>query len=407
MIRRSYAGTYFGTLGSGGTFALFVNDDNTGAFLAFAPGSRTAYLSRAVMINDTGRFRFVTTTTGIILVQLSAPGTPPTAAAIDDLVIEGNIADSGAITGASTSGAPLSITGAKTADTGSAAAGFYQAGTANGSAQTLAIISAAGDALFVTQTGAIVDGGTGTVNSAGTVSVTTAGRQTIAATVSIENASLSATVTGANGAITTFNGFAANSTAAAAQRLSNLSSRTTAGSGDQVAIAGFVIAGTESKTVLVRAVGPALRGFGVTTALGAPRLDLMRNGTAAPLATNTGWGTAGNSAELANAAVRSGAFPLAAGSADSVILTTLAPGNYFALVSASDGRAGVSLVEVYDLSGDSAAQRLVNLSTRALTGTGDATLIAGVVVSGAKLGNRRCIRDPVKPDTRHYPCRVR
>ena len=109
-----------------------------------------------------------------------------------------------------------------------------------------------------------------------------------------------------------------------------------AGTGDQVAIVGFVIAGLESKTVLVRAVGPTLRNFGLTTVLAAPRLDLMRGTT--QIATNTGWATSGNTAELAAAAARSGAFALTAGSADSVIVTTLAPGAYSAIVSASDGR---------------------------------------------------------------------
>ena len=40
------------------------------------------------------------------------------------------------------------------------------------------------------------------------------------------------------------------------------------------------------------------------------------------------------------------------------------------------------LLEVYELSGDALAQKLVNLSARAVTGTGDNTLIAGLVVRG-------------------------
>ncbi len=387
ITRASYAGFYSGTLGNGGSFALIINADNTGVFLAFAPGSRTAYVSRAVTVDASGRFRFVVTTTGGGTTAASGPGAgaPPVAAAVDDLVLEGTISAGGAITGASTTGAALTLSGNQTANTGgpAATAGFYQAGAAGSSATTLAIVNPAGQALIITQSGNTVDGGTGQVDATGRVSVTTAGQQTIAATFSAENTALNATVTTATGATTTFAGVAASSAAAAAQRVVNISTRTTAGTGDQVAIVGFVIAGTESKTVLVRGVGPALRTFGVTTALASPRLELMRSGSSTPLATNSGWSAAANSAELAAAASRSGAFALAAGSADAALIATLSPGTYTAVVTAATGQAGVALVEVYDLSDGFAAQRLANLSTRAAVGTGDSTLIAGVVVTGS------------------------
>jgi hypothetical protein len=66
-----------------------------------------------------------------------------------------------------------------------------------------------------------------------------------------------------------------------------------------------------------------------------------------------------------------------------VILTTLAPGTYTALMSASDARPGVGLIEIYDLSGGSLAQKLSNLSIRAAVGTGEGTLISGLVVGGS------------------------
>ena len=75
-------------------------------------------------------------------------------------------------------------------------------------------------------------------------------------------------------------------------------------------------------------------------------------------------------------------FALAANSADSVIFTTLPPGPYTAQVSAASGAAGVALIEVYDLSAAAAGQKLFNISTRANAGSGDATLIAGISVSG-------------------------
>ena len=164
----------------------------------------------------------------------------------------------------------------------------------------------------------------------------------------------------------------------AAQRLSNLSSRVRV-AGD-VAIAGFVIAGTASKPVLIRAAGPALGALGVAGALSAPKLDLYRG--AAVIATNTGWTNAAASAVIAAAAANSGAFAFAPGSADSAILTTLLPGAYTAVIGAGAGTPGVGLVEIYDLSPATAGRNLLNLSTRAVAGTGAETLISGFVIGG-------------------------
>jgi hypothetical protein len=387
VLRRSFAGSYFGALSNGGTFAIFIRDDNTGVFLGFAPGSRTAYVSRGITVDDNGHFSFTTT---ITTSGSSAAGAATneasghlTAAATTDLVFEGTISSDGTLSAAATTGASLSFSATKTADGGAASsvAGFYQAGSAGSSAETLAIISPAGQVFVVTQTGTTVDAGNGTVDATGKVTVTTAAQQTIAVTVSADTSGVTASVTDAKGATTNFSGFAANSTALAAQRIMNLSSRAFAGTAGQVAIAGFVISGVESKSVLIRAVGPTLAGFGLTTALAAPKLDLLRGSTT--LASNTGWTTSGNTAAIAAAASRAGAFALGAASADSVILTTLAPGSYTAIVSAADAKPGVGLIEVYDLSGASLDQRLINISTLATAGPGDSTLIAGVIISGS------------------------
>jgi hypothetical protein len=170
-------------------------------------------------------------------------------------------------------------------------------------------------------------------------------------------------------------------TAAPAVRLVNLSTRARAGLGEQVVIAGFVVAGTVPKPMLIRAVGPALTAFGVADPLAAPKLELVRDGTV--VAANTGWTTGGAAADIAAAAARGGAFALDANSADSALLATLAPGNYTAVISAADGRPGVGLVEVYDLSAEASGPGVSNLSVRALSGADAQTLIVGVVVQGA------------------------
>ena len=164
-------------------------------------------------------------------------------------------------------------------------------------------------------------------------------------------------------------------------RLANFSTRARAGVGDQVAIAGFVITGDTDKRVLVRAIGPTLAGFGVTGTINAPALELYSGSRL--LARNTGWATNADPAAIAAAAQQAGAFALTAGTADSALVTALPPGNYTAVISAADARAGVGLVEVYDLSNPARGQRVSNLSIRATAGADAETLIVGVVVDGS------------------------
>jgi hypothetical protein len=172
--------------------------------------------------------------------------------------------------------------------------------------------------------------------------------------------------------------------AEATTRLANFSTRARAGTDEQVVIAGFAIAGTAPKQVLVRAVGPSLGQFGVTGLLAAPALEVFRaqGSTSTSVARNTGWSTAANAAALAAAARQSGAFELATGTADSALLLTLEPGSYTAVIGSADNRPGVGLIEVYDLSSPVRGQQIANLSIRATAGTDADTLIVGIVVQG-------------------------
>lgn len=376
-IARSYAGIYFGSFGGTlGNFAIFIRPDNTGVFLGYLPGSTIAVRNLAFGVNDSGQFVFTQTATGAITASV---GGQPVGAAPGDIVFNGAIASNGALSGTVDGVAGASLTATKSADAGSTQgfSGFYQAGAANSSSTALTILSAVGQSFVVTQTAATVDGGAGALSTSGVITVTTA-RQAIVGTVNTDTTAVVLTGT-AGTTVTSYNG--AGEAVIAAQRLANISTRARVGTGDAVSIAGFVISGTDSKPVLIRAVGPTLSGFGITTALTAPKLDLYRGSTV--IATNTGWATAGNTAAITAASSQAGAFQLAATSADSVIFTTLAPGAYTAIVSSASGAAGVALVEVYDLSAPAAGQKLFNISTRASAGTGEATLTAGIVVSGS------------------------
>jgi sugar lactone lactonase YvrE len=128
-------------------------------------------------------------------------------------------------------------------------------------------------------------------------------------------------------------------------RLINISARAQVGQGANELIAGFVIGGTTSKTVLIRASGPALTPFGVSGVLPDPQLQL--NDSSGVIATNMGWG---GDAQLAATSASVGAFSWGSSSTpDSAILVTLPPGAYTAMVSGASGDTGIALVEVYEV----------------------------------------------------------
>lgn len=140
---------------------------------------------------------------------------------------------------------------------------------------------------------------------------------------------------------------------ATTRRLVNVSARTVSGTGADTLIAGFTVAGPGTKRVLVRAVGPALSGFGVTGVLADPRLELFQaqgGGSSVRVQENDNWSAAGGGAAALTAAFQSvGAFALPAGSLDAALVATLAAGSYTAQVSGAGSATGVALVEIYEL----------------------------------------------------------
>src|SRR6266403_251944 len=73
-----------------------------------------------------------------------------------------------------------------------------------------------------------------------------------------------------------------------APRLSNISTRAFVQTGDNVLIGGFIVQGTQSKKVIIRAIGPELTQYGVHNALGDPTLEL-HDRTGALIASNDDW----------------------------------------------------------------------------------------------------------------------
>lgn len=131
--------------------------------------------------------------------------------------------------------------------------------------------------------------------------------------------------------------------------LVNVSARAAVGTGGNELVAGFVIGGTTSKTVLIRGSGPALDQFGVTGTISDPELQLysVGSGGSVLLADNDDW--AGDP-EISAAAAAVGAFAWTnPASFDCALLITLPPGAYTANILGINGASGVALVEVYEV----------------------------------------------------------
>ena len=143
-------------------------------------------------------------------------------------------------------------------------------------------------------------------------------------------------------------------------------------------IAGFVVSGSQSKTVLVRVLGPTLGSLGVANVLADPMLEL-HDSSGAVIAANDDW-QIGSQVGQINA---SGFAPKNPN--ESALIAPLAPGSYTAIVRGYNNTTGIGLVEIYEL--DSVTTRLTNISTRGFVGTGDDVLIGGLIVNGTVAKN--------------------
>ena len=134
----------------------------------------------------------------------------------------------------------------------------------------------------------------------------------------------------------------------APRRFINVSARSTVDV-NRPLIAGFTISGEVPIRVLVRASGPALAGspFNLPGTLPDPQLTLYRGSTA--LWENRDWDALRitDPGEVLRTAAVVGAFPFPAGSRDSAMVVTLAPGSYTAV--AVGAGSGTALVEVYEV----------------------------------------------------------
>jgi hypothetical protein len=80
-----------------------------------------------------------------------------------------------------------------------------------------------------------------------------------------------------------------------------------------------------------------------------PVLRVYRQGAPVPIFQNDNWESVSYAEEVAATSDGTGAFALAAGSNDAVLLLTLPPGLYTAVVTGASDTSGVALVEVYEV----------------------------------------------------------
>lgn len=156
--------------------------------------------------------------------------------------------------------------------------------------------------------------------------------------------------------------------------LSNLSVRAPVAESETLKLGFVVVDG--AKDILVRAAGPILADFGVSTAMADPRFEI-RQGTTL-LTQNDDWSTS-----IAPVAATLGAFAFTEGSADAGLVINLQNPTTAEITGAT---AGTVLGEVYDVAAGPMGPRLANVSALHFVGSGDDILIAGFVVGGTGHG---------------------
>ncbi len=127
-------------------------------------------------------------------------------------------------------------------------------------------------------------------------------------------------------------------------RLGNVASRGFVQTGDDVMIAGFILAGGNTSTdVLIRGLGPSLGTAGVHGTLADPTIDL-RDANGTRIAFNNDWQEDAAQAAKITASGLPPHNPL-----ESAIVATLPGGPYTVILAGNHSGTGIGLIEVYNL----------------------------------------------------------
>jgi hypothetical protein len=177
-----------------------------------------------------------------------------------------------------------------------------------------------------------------------------------------------------DGMMTKFEVVAASTSTVPAAPTLNISTRGRVLGGDNNLIAGFIVTGTETKRVVLRAIAPSLTAAGVPGALNDPILRVF-NSSNTQIALNDDWQSDSGAAEIQS----SGLAPAIA--SESATVQSLAPGSYTVIVSGKNNATGIAVVEAYDIT-PTANSTLANISTLGSIGLNDDVLIGGFIIGG-------------------------
>ncbi|WP_158277573.1 MBG domain-containing protein [Opitutus sp. ER46] len=393
---------YFGRVGDTG-FAASVNaDGHSGTMIGTLPGSGEAFVVSFTPTADgtwtatvntvpfgtnsvsASAERFLEITKGLSLPESEDGAADPVmgAAAATTRTFRGQL--SGSVLTGTIDDLGLTFSAVLVAPAGPTApiAGYYQSATLDSAAGAIySIVGTQNEAYVLAITPTCVAGNVGTASADGVIAVDLGNATKVEAKVDAPTTVVTGTLTTSGGVPESFAGLAG--TAVRTDRLVNLSTRSRVQAGVAELITGFVVAGSQPKTMLLRAAGPTLARLGVADAISATDLKLYDQ-SGQLLQAVSGWKS---DARLAETFARLGAFGLSPDDRESALLVTLSPGLYTMHVVPGQGAAaagGVALAEIYDASENPQAdyQRLVNISSRGRLTSGDGVLIGGFVITG-------------------------
>jgi hypothetical protein len=155
----------------------------------------------------------------------------------------------------------------------------------------------------------------------------------------------------------------------------NLSTRADVGTGPDIAIAGFIISGSETKCVVVRGRGPSMAVNNVPK-LQDPNLTIYSGQTI--IASNDNWMDQDDPAHrtiIENLGLAPPDFR------ESAVYLCLPNGPFTGLLRGGFGGTGVGIVEVFDA--DDGSSIMENISTRARVGSGPLVTIGGFIIEGS------------------------
>ncbi|HEV2095705.1 MAG TPA: hypothetical protein VGQ82_04310, partial [Chthoniobacterales bacterium] len=126
-------------------------------------------------------------------------------------------------------------------------------------------------------------------------------------------------------------------------KLANISTRGFVGTNNNVLIGGFIISGPQTKTVVIRALGPSLANQNVPGPLANPTLEL-RNGNGDLLQSDDNFNNPPPGSDNTQIYTYSLQPPNAM---ESALAPVLAPGAYTAIVRGVNNTTGIALIEAY------------------------------------------------------------